>query len=622
MNESSSGRVAPGWSPWEVVAAAALVAAVVCGGVVWLGAALAASLVGNRLGVGLVDAIGVLPTLWQHRGDPAAAWPSPARDALPGPWVYWPSTVLAAGLAAALGSVASRLARVNAGRRRLGVDVRARFATRPDLGPLLIRDPVPGRFVLGRCGRWLVATEARRGDSPAGLLGRRNRVGDLTSVAIVGPSRSGKTAQCAIPGVLDWAGPAVLLSVKRDLLDATIHRRRALGEVRVFDPAGVVAVSAAGRVQIDPDEIGRWSPLRIAHTTTGAKKAGAALAAWTPKAGIEGGNDFWASSGEILFTGLLGAASLDPNPSMTTVARWVLSQDMGGTGEHSDITQVLNNAVKDGTPGDVERVDDAALHLGAIWNKDSKFASSVYGTAQTVASPYLDKSVQAATERKRDDPPYLDLDWLLDDAGGRANTIYLVVPLDEYVRLGPVLGGFLSDLKTQAYEWDVAGRRFPSTLLMLIDEAGNMPLKWLPQVASTCAGIGIQLVTIWQSLAQIDEAYGPLANSVITNHPTKLFFPAASDDATLGYQSRIVGDEEVERRSWTADPGRGQRSVSGATQREPLVPYHVPRLAPLGQALLIHGNLPPAVIRGRKWWRKRRLRRLAAPQPRWPGMES
>ena len=56
-------------------------------------------------------------------------------------------------------------------------------------------------------------------------------------------------------------------------------------------------------------------------------------------------------------------------------------------------------------------------------------------------------------------------------------------------RLAPVLGGLLSDLKAQAYEWDVRGRRFKAPLLMLIDEAGNMPLSWLPQVASTCAGI-------------------------------------------------------------------------------------------------------------------------------------
>ncbi len=86
-----------------------------------------------------------------------------------------------------------------------------------------------------------------------------------------------------------------------------------------------------------------------------------------------------------------------------------------------------------------------------------------------------------------------------------------------------------------------------------------MPLDWLPEVSSTCAGIGIQLVTVWQSLAQIHEAYGRRADVLLTNHATKLFFPAASDDSTLGYQSKIVGDEEVERRSWSSDIARRRR---------------------------------------------------------------
>ena len=117
---------------------------------------------------------------------------------------------------------------------------------------------------------------------------------------------------------------------------------------------------------------------------------------------------------------------------------------------------------------------------------------------------------------------------------------------------------------------------------------------------------------------QIEEAYGRLANSVITNHATKLFFPSASDESTLGYQSKIAGDEDVERRSWSTDTAGGRRSISGSEQREPLVPYHVPRLAPLGQALLIHGNIPPAVVHGRKWWKDRRLRSLAKGGPALP----
>ena len=155
----------------------------------------------------------------------------------------------------------------------------------------------------------------------------------------------------------------------------------------------------------------------------------------------------------------------------------------------------------------------------------------------------------------------------------------------------------------------MVGRRFPAPLLMLIDEAGNMPFDWLPEVSSTCAGIGIQLVTVWQSLAQIHEAYGRRADVLLTNHATKLFFPAASDDSTLGYQSKIVGDEEVERRSWSSDigGGAGRRSISGQDQREPLVPYFLGRLPRFGQALMIHSNTPPAQVTGRQWWKIRRL---------------
>ena len=59
----------------------------------------------------------------------------------------------------------------------------------------------------------------------------------------------------------------------------------------------------------------------------------------------------------------------------------------------------------------------------------------------------------------------------------------------------------------------------------------------------------------------------------------------------------------------------GLELVKNRETREPLVPYHVPRLAPLGQALLIHGNIPPAVVHGRKWWKERRLRTLAKGGP-------
>ncbi len=500
----------------------------------------------------------------------------------------------------------------------------------------MVREPVPGRFVFGTWRGWLLATESRRW-APSARSGigrwwaratgelRRGQAGDVTSIAICGPTRCGKTSQCAVPGLLDWAGPAIVLSVKRDLMDTTIERRRDLGTVRVFDPGGFLSASRS-HITVEPHEVGRWSPLRSAHTPSGAKRAGEALAAWTPQAGVEGGMDFWSTQGKLLFTGLLGVAALTRRPSMHDVSRWVFDMAMPGTKKACPPKEIVKAAYMN--PETRQAAEAASRHLGAIWNKpDKKIVASVYATAQTVCDPWLDPAVVAATDFDDDSEEtgdtegtgeWLDLDWLMDTGtdGKNANTLYLLVSLDDYKRLSPVLAGLLSDLKSQAYEWEMRGDRLPAPLLMLIDEAGNMPLDWLPEVSSTCAGIGIQLVTIWQSYAQIHEAYGKRADTLLTNHATKLFFPGASDDSTLGYVSKIVGDEEVERRSWSNDLGGGGRqSISGQKNSEALVPYFLSRLPEYGSALMIHSNVPPAHVHGRPWWKIRRLAEMVPTPP-------
>ena len=600
-----------------------IVMAAVCGVVVWAGAALAAIVTGHAPpDTGLAGAIRAIPGLLRDPGAPIEAWDAGVWVGSPPTVVYWACTGLAAVGLVGVALVGRSLWRqLTPGRKRLGVDARARFATRRELRPLLIREPVPGRFIFGRWGSWMLATENRRWAASqatgwrrwwARVTGeaRRGRQGDVTSVAIIGPTRCGKTAECAIPGLLDWEGPVIALSVKRDLMDTTIGRRRQLGDVRVFDPGGFLAVTRDSGVKVPPEELARWSPLRKAHTATGAKKAGEALASWTPKSGVEGGMDFWATQGKLLFAGLCGAAALSPRPSMGEVAEWVFDTVRPDPSGNVPCRphQIASIAYASGDPEVEEAAAAAIRHLRAIWDKpDERMLSSVYSTAQTVCDPWLDPNVVKATDLDGTGD-WIDLDWLMNTGpnGNRANTLYLLVSLDDYQRLSPVLAGLLSDLKAQAYEWEMLGRSLPAPLLMLIDEAGNMPLKWLPEVSSTCAGLGIQLVTVWQSLAQIKESYGERADILLTNHATKLFFPGVSDDSTLSYESKIVGDEEIERRSWSND-GTGRRSVSGSDQRDPLVPYFLGRLPEFGTALLIHSNTPPAHVRGRPWWRDRRL---------------
>jgi type IV secretion system protein VirD4 len=327
---------------------------------------------------------------------------------------------------------------------------------------------------------------------------------------------------------------------------------------------------------------------------------------------VDGGADYWVRQAEILLTGLLGTAALDPDRTMLDVAHWVFTKDIPVKNRPNEILEILRDVKANGTPASREAAAAAMLQLDAVWSLDERVRSSVYATVQTVVQAWLDPAVDAsATLTSRRSQRFVDLDWLVDPQ--TSNTLYLVAPLDDQKRLAPVLGGLLGDLKDQAYQRDVAGVGLGRPLLMVIDEAGNMPLAWLPEVAATCAGIGILLVTIWQSKAQLDAAYGRLSDSVLTNHLTKIVFSGCSDPATLDYVSRLLGDEDVPRRSVSYDVGggSGRRSISESTNREALTPFHLLRQVRPGEAVLIHATLPPAHLQARRYWTEPALRDLS-----------
>ena len=57
-----------------------------------------------------------------------------------------------------------------------------------------------------------------------------------------------------------------------------------------------------------------------------------------------------------------------------------------------------------------------------------------------------------------------------------------------------------------------------------VPKTQNVLRSWtmLPSWASTLSGIGVQLVTAWQSVGQIEAAYGKQSQAILTNHLTKL----------------------------------------------------------------------------------------------------
>ena len=246
-----------------------------------------------------------------------------------------------------------------------------RVPSRPDPFP----DPHPRvRTVCRRAPRTMA--RGHRGPPPRRdcTWARIRRQGDRGAVALVGPARSGKTT-AAIAGILDWDGPAILSSVKADLLAATLGWRSGVGEVRVFDPTHTVPTTSRG---------GILSPRRQAGTAACAQRAARALCEAATRGGtVEGGIDFWLAQGEILLSGLLYVAQ-HTGRNMGTVADWVLLQDRPGDlglGEVRTLLDILLARDDDATTGAAE----ASRGRLAIWDMDDRTCSSVYATVQTVA---------------------------------------------------------------------------------------------------------------------------------------------------------------------------------------------------------------------------------------------
>jgi len=585
--EQQRARQLVGLSDGERLMVALTVAAFGIGWSVIAGAWIAAAAVGERLGVSGQPAIEAIFRLPRTPRDPAAAWPEPAASLLPGPLIYWPATLIAASPFL----VGVWLWRRHRNRRtigldvrhRLGVDAEAHFASRADLAPLIVDAATPGRFLLGTVNDDLVATESpmtrptsvqRRPKHPSYRPARG-------SVLLVGPSQCGKST-CAITGMLEWDGPIAASSVKTDLIDETFGWRSTLGECRVFDPTAVTGLPRAS-----------WSPLRGARSVDGAQAAGRALVDCAPRSGVDGG-DFWYQLAEIVIASYLWVASTH-GLGMRDVVRWIFTQDAPSDVGPGEVQPLLLMSLASPDPFVAEQAATTSEMLEGVWRLEERMRSSIFATAQAAVWPWTNPNVVGSSEGCD-----LTLDWLLSGN----NTLYASAPLRSARRLAPAIGGLIGDLLDQVAQRVAAtGRPLDPPLLLVLDEVGNTPLRELPELVSTLAGLGVQILTIWQSTAQVKAAYKDQAGTIIANHRTKVFFSGISDPDTFELAMRLVGDEQVVSRMASRELGLGERShhksVQESTITTSMVPGHVLRQQPSGTALLIHGTIPPAHLRTR-----------------------
>lgn len=501
---------------------------------------------------------------------PYRAFPSAAeRAAAPGAPAY---VLVAAGLLAFLGwgawSVYRLLRAWRAGSplgkeqrtvARRAVDrgwVRQRtWALPADVRRLWVPGPVSGRPYLGVIGR-----------VPARTLAAELEVQPM----VVAPPRAGKSSGFVVPWLLDHRGPALVLSTKRDIYEATAPFRRGLGRVWVYDPFGDRA--SAG-----------FTPLIPARSWPGAIRAGEALASAAHPDSSNAANEFWDKEAASMLAPLLHAAAI-AGASMSELVRWL---------DARDFTDAISHLKGAGASA-------AADQLEGVSRRDERNRETTVMSALNLLRAYRYPQVAACAVGDLTPERFLD---------GNANTIYVVAAGHDQDALRPVILALVAAM----YEAAIVKARkegvLDPRLFILMDEAANIaPVRNLAPWLSQCGDHGIVIATIWQSIAQIDQRYGRAARDAICAASTaQVFIPPLAEPTSAGYLTELLGEEPVANASTST--GLARHTLSIGHQKAGPSPWL--RQIGRGRAVLVYRDLPPAIVRAPGWFEDPRFARYA-----------
>ncbi|MGX4657978.1 type IV secretory system conjugative DNA transfer family protein [Micromonospora sp. SCSIO 07396] len=337
-------------------------------------------------------------------------------------------------------------------------------------------------------------------------------------VLAMGPQRSRKTTGIVIPTLLEWDGPALVTSVRTDVLSATFRQRQQRGTVSVFEPGGRLVHGSA---------VTSWNPLDDCRTWEGAIVTAKSLTESARLGGDSGLRDsqFWYTSATQLLQALLYAAG-GTGQSMAAVSRWLKSSE---NAEVRARLRVLQQRDPDG--------GQAAAAFAGIRALADITLSGVYATATSLLAAYDSPRVQENSRSGFD---------VSDFFNGEANTLYLCAPPEEQELLAPVFTALIRRVIAEAYRRQALGERL-LPLLLLLDEAGNIArIEDLDTIATTAAGTDIQLVTVFHDLAQMEALYGGhRAQSIANNHSALLILPGNRDARTAQLVRDVLLDEPM-----------------------------------------------------------------------------
>ena len=462
-----------------------------------------------------------------------------------------------------------------------------RWASRRMVKPLRATDAqARQRLVLGRHNGRLLALQARR------------------SCMVLAPTRAGKTARVVIPTVVRWDGPAVVASVKGDVLEVTYGAR-----VRRGAPVHVFAPGQHGLTGDDVMYPGvtavRYNP--IAGATTWAKAT--EVVSWLQTCAQVGGAvkdmKFWETQAAAVLAPLVMLAARQ-GAGIGQVLTWLQLR------QHTQLTELV-----------VEMGDAAATGgWAATLANEPRALGSVLATAISDMAMFTLPAVAdiVAVDGDLDSAGHvvggtlLDADCLLEQRA----TLYVVAPESDQVRYAPIFQSLLDHLvrakRERTARQGTDGIGAGQDMLLLLEEAANIaPLRDLGSIASTGAGQGIVLMSVWQDITQLRKVYPDSHEEIYTQHSAKVLLSGQTNSELLEQLSKDIGSHDwTDHRNHRRDRD-GRKTYEPQRREESTAPVWWLMSRPVDEAIVRVAGIRITRLRTAAYWQDKTIRRELDP---------
>jgi type IV secretion system protein VirD4 len=433
-------------------------------------------------------------------------------------------------------------------------------------------------------------------DTPPAIVvgiwrGRYLRFTGQQFVLLAAPARSGKGVGIVIPNLLSFPDSVVVLDIKQENFAATAGFRRAHGQdVFLFNP-----FAEDGRTH-------RYNPLSA--ISDGLFRVGDILAIGYALYPPGGHDDFWKDQARNLFLGIV-----------LLLCEWRDARRAGRGASIPDypvtMGEVLRQSSGNGMPVKTWLQRALVQHrdllsgpcvdaLNRFLSNDDKVLASVLATFNAPLTIWANPIVDAATSAN---------DFDLRDVRRRRMSVYIGITPDhlpEAALLVNLVFSQLVNLNTKQLPEADPTLRFQC--LVLLDEMTSIgKIHIIARAVAYMAGYNLRLLSIVQSIAQLESVYGLAdARAFITNHTMQILYAPREQKDANDY-SETLGTFTDHSRSVSRPNaffgGRGGSSESVSEQRRPLLlPQELKELG-RDKEIIVLENTKPILADKICYWR-------------------